>query len=188
MAYLWQDKKSGNFFASQYLPAEHRTKRVNLHTTDPETAKARLPNPHPKRALCFQWEPKLLAQLQGSRTTRERHVLFVRARSILATEPERFAWLLSPKPRYGHLCALGRFVDPEIVKLAADKLCARRPTYKAADIFCRRARGGLRNPPPLYRAIEQAITSHREKFPDCPEDPAAVLEALALDYRSKTKL
>ena len=60
---------------------------------------------------------------------------------LAATE---FGWLFCPKPRWGLLSELGRFVDHDTIREYARQICELKPGAKRGIAILRRIRTGIR--------------------------------------------
>lgn len=150
-AWLQQDGCFGNF----YLRTEYGGQRTfrNLRTNDPFTAQAELSKARaeflnrPWASGNIRWNRRdweRFSNLRGqSRVAKQGYALAARAMGIL-NDADRWAWLLKPVPRLTALAELGRVQMVEIMRLAADELCERKPLTKEAVRLLRKLRGRRR--------------------------------------------
>lgn len=117
----------------------------------------------------IKWSPEALAMLPGGRTTRQSAMLADRAREILGTEPERFAWLLQPKPKNTILAELGRCSNAGMLE-AADHVCRLKLTTVPAVRFVHEYRGSLKSPP---KPGWVALSAVRNQFPELDDSQIA---------------
>ena len=188
MASLHRYRNRGPWYLNYWSNGRHVVR--STHTEDfAEAMKAKLAEeaghiraPRPG----VRWDRIGLDKAPRSPETlaKRREMLASYAHSVLASEPERFAYLLTP-PRPTLLAHLGRVGDPELTRKIADYICTEKLTVMKGRAFI--SHTIMRNRPatPLYKAITNAITQwgwlHPREF--LTANIAETLAGLAIDYR-----
>jgi hypothetical protein len=139
----------------------------------------------------IRWQSQDLEQFTGmpgqSRVARQNYACAAQAMAVL-TDADRWAWLLKPAPKILALGALGRLQMEEMMRLAADEVCEKRMTYRAAVAFVRRLldRHSAARPHTLRNSIRSACKVFRDMHPETTgQEIAATLRGLAADFENE---
>ena len=198
MASIYRGKSKGNWF---YLESDaggihvHRPlKTKSRAVAERELARVRAEEkklPYPSGRI--RWQPQDLEQFahmpSQSRVARQNYACAARAMAVLS-DLERWAWLLKPTPKITALAPIGRLPLEELMRMAADEVCEKRMTYRAAVAFVRRLldRHAAARPNTLANSIRSAVKVFRDMHPETTAGEIAItLRNLAIDIEGNKK-